>query len=79
MLPTHLLKDLNPSPLRINFFLFCVSKAKTTTHPPAFALVVIHAGAMPNRTFEVSVQENKANTVIYDLEVWFLLEHQTEL
>ena len=34
---------------------------------------------MPNRTFEVSVQENKANTVIYDLEVWVLFEHQTEL
>ena len=25
LLPTHLLKDLYPSPLRINLFLFCVS------------------------------------------------------
>ncbi|KAJ7389417.1 hypothetical protein OS493_031661 [Desmophyllum pertusum] len=42
--------------------------AKSSNHPAAFALVVVNAGAMPNRTFEASVMENEANTTVFDLK-----------
>lgn len=49
--------------------LVCLFQAATSHHPPAFALVVINVGALPNRTFEASVMENEANTVVFDLKV----------
>ncbi|KAJ7389421.1 hypothetical protein OS493_031665 [Desmophyllum pertusum] len=42
--------------------------AKSSNHPAAFALVVVNAVAMPNRTFEASVMENEANTTVFDLK-----------